>query len=350
MALRSTLSDDVQGEVDSDVPPEVATVDASDGDDAVAHNIERPAGNKGTKKRKPRPKGKPLSDFEVGQEIEGKVKNVQSFGAFVGFGCEADGLLHISRISDDYVADVNDVIDVGQEVKCRIHAIDTEKKQVRMLCVGNVVMECGYFSQLFLTAISPISNSLTLKHLGQVALTMKSGNDSDNASSPSDSGGRRKARPQRSGGDRGQQKLSCVALAEGGYDEEKFVDGMVVSTMDFGAFVRFDTSQFGGELTGELDGLVHISAMTAGRLNAVTDKVNVGDKVKIRVKDVDSDNVKISLSMITKEEEPQRGGGGSKNQEQRFDPKSMGASDWKESMGNFDQADFRNDFVLVEKK
>jgi len=179
---------------------------------------------------------------------------------------------------------------------------------------------------------------------------MKSGNDSDNASSPSDSGGRRKARPQRSGGDRGQQKLSCVALAEGGYDEEKFVDGMVVSTMDFGAFVRFDTSQFGGELTGELDGLVHISAMTAGRLNAVTDKVNVGDKVKIRVKDVDSDNVKISLSMITKEEEPQRGGGGSKNQEQRFDPKSMGASDWKESMGNFDQADFRNDFVLVEKK
>ena len=150
MALRSTLSDDVQGEVDSDVPPEVATVDASDGDDAVAHNIERPAGNKGTKKRKPRPKGKPLSDFEVGQEIEGKVKNVQSFGAFVGFGCEADGLLHISRISDDYVADVNDVIDVGQEVKCRIHAIDTEKKQVRIA----VLRKCCDGMWLFFSTFS----------------------------------------------------------------------------------------------------------------------------------------------------------------------------------------------------
>jgi len=64
-------------------------------------------------------------------------------------------------------------------------------------------------------------------------------------------------------------------------------DGTVVKTMDFGAFVNF----FGAK-----DGLVHISQLSAGRVNKVTDVVKEGDKVKVKLLGMD-DRGKVRLSM-----------------------------------------------------
>ncbi|MBK5911297.1 polyribonucleotide nucleotidyltransferase [Rhodothalassium salexigens] len=64
-------------------------------------------------------------------------------------------------------------------------------------------------------------------------------------------------------------------------------DGKVVRIMDFGAFVNF---------IGTRDGLVHISELTEDRVNKVTDVVNEGDMVKVKVLDVD-DRGKVRLSM-----------------------------------------------------
>ncbi|MBB4211279.1 polyribonucleotide nucleotidyltransferase [Rhodothalassium salexigens DSM 2132] len=64
-------------------------------------------------------------------------------------------------------------------------------------------------------------------------------------------------------------------------------DGKVVRIMDFGAFVNF---------IGSRDGLVHISELTEDRVNKVTDVVNEGDMVKVKVLDVD-DRGKVRLSM-----------------------------------------------------
>lgn len=193
----------------------------------------------------------------------------------------------------------------------------------------------------------------------QIAVTMRSPEaEAKAAENPrSQVSGRRRERPQRSGADQAAQAASINALSEKGFDEEKFVDGEVVSTLDFGAFVRFDTSQLGDGLEGEVDGLVHISALADGRTNAVSDIVNVGDSVKVRVRTVDTSAGRISLSMITKEQEdarPQsqgRGGGGG-----RFSPvennwKTTGAADWKESMDEFNesQSQFTNTAVVVDK-
>ena len=108
-----------------------------------------------------------------------------------------------------------------------------------------------------------------------------------------------------------------MALAAFPFSDEKFVEGSVASIMDFGAFVRFDTGQLGEGLSGEIDGLVHISAIMVGRCESVASKVSVGDKVQVRVKSVDGEGGKISLSMISKADEPEGGGGGSGGEEER---------------------------------
>ena len=57
--------------------------------------------------------------------IEGIVKNVVAFGAFVDIGLKNDGLVHISQISDkDFVKDPNDFLEVGQDVKVRVLKIE----------------------------------------------------------------------------------------------------------------------------------------------------------------------------------------------------------------------------------
>ena len=96
---------------------------------------------------------------------------------------------------------------------------------------------------------------------------------------------------------------SITALLTNGYDESLFVKGEVVSALNFGAFVRFYTTQLGDGLTGELDGLVHISALAEGRTNSGSEVVSIGDKVKVCVREVDAAAGRISLSMLTKEQE-----------------------------------------------
>merc|ERR1712008_380137 len=157
-------------------------------------------------------------------------------------------------------------------------------------------------------------------------------------------------------GDRRSQGATLKALSDAKHDTNKFIEGEVVSTLDFGAFVRFDASQLAEGVTGELDGLVHISALQTGRVDSVGSVVSVGGKVQIRVKLIDAEGGKVSLSMITDEQEqenrPKRGGGGGGRGKSMFSDSDMGAKDWKEQMEKFDtdsNASFSNAFVVREK-
>ena len=157
--------------------------------------------------------------------------------------------------------------------------------------------------------------------------------------------------------DRAAQAATATALADSNFDDTKMVEGEVVSTLDFGAFVRFSTADVVEGLTGELDGLVHISALAPKRVENVESIVEVGQKVQVRVKSVDAAAAKVSLSMVSKEDEPaprQRNNDGGDNKrgprlEERFAADSMGAADWKESLGNFEQSSFSNNVVIVQK-
>jgi len=61
---------------------------------------------------------------EVGEEFEGQVKRVEPFGAFVEFLPGKQGMVHVSKMSDQYVEDAQDVLEPGQEVKVKLIKID----------------------------------------------------------------------------------------------------------------------------------------------------------------------------------------------------------------------------------
>ena len=304
----------------AEVPAEVDAMDGVESEEE-AHNADRPARDSGIKKHK---KGKnagiPIADLEIGSFVDGTVKTITSYGAFVDIGAKTDALLHVSRLSDSFVSNVEDVVKAGDSVSVRIVSVDSEKGQV---------------------AIS--------------MLTEEAEQEAANARNNRGSGGRRKERPQRSQGDRGAQIATLNALAEKGFDEAQFVEGEVVSALAFGAFVRFSVSELAEGVEGELDGLVHISSLAPGRVNSVEEIVSIGDKVQVRVRNIDTDGNKVSLSMISVEEEeasrpkrnnkPRRG-------RQMFSEDEMGASDWKESMETFnkDAPTFANMPIIVDKR
>lgn len=276
-ALYMSTEVEAEAETTEEVPAEVAAMDGIESPEE-AHNTDRPARDSGIKKhKKGAGKGTPLTELEIGATLDGKIKTITSYGAFVDIGAASDALLHVSRLSTDFVSNVEDVVKAGQEVQVRIVSVDTEKNQI--------------------------------------AITMLTEEEEEAAKSQrgGGSGGKRKDRPQRSQGDRRTQVATMNALVESGLDTDKFIEGEVVSTLDFGAFVRFDASQLAEGVTGELDGLVHISALTTGRVESVASVVSMGAKVQIRVKSIDSEGGKVSLSMITNEQE----------QENRPDRKSV---------------------------
>mmetsp|Transcript_10365 Transcript_10365/g.15686 ORF Transcript_10365/g.15686 Transcript_10365/m.15686 type:complete len:403 (-) Transcript_10365:125-1333(-) len=299
----------------AEVPVEVVALDGVASEEE-AHNSSRPARDSGTKKhKKGGNSGTPLSELEVGSFVDGTVKTITPYGAFVDIGAATDALLHVSRLSAEFVSNVEDVVKAGDAVSVRIVEVNAEKKQV---------------------AISMLSE------------------EDESAAKTARGAGRRKDRPQRSGGDRAAQAATINSLNDKGYDDTKMVEGEVVSTLDFGAFVRFDAGQVTEGVEGELDGLVHISALAAGRVNSVNDIAKVGDKVQIRVRQLDVDGGKVSLSMITKEEEeasrPKRNN--NRRGRQMFSDDEMGAKDWKESLEKFRAANhaISNMPIIVDKR
>lgn len=73
-----------------------------------------------------------IEDLRVGMELEGTVRNVASFGAFIDIGLHDDALIHISKMSKTFVKDPNEVLSVGEIVKCYVDKIDLDKQKVNL--------------------------------------------------------------------------------------------------------------------------------------------------------------------------------------------------------------------------
>ncbi len=71
-----------------------------------------------------------IENLQPGMEIEGTVRNVVKFGAFIDIGLKNDALLHISEISNRFVDDPSKVLSIGQIIKVRIKDIDKERERV----------------------------------------------------------------------------------------------------------------------------------------------------------------------------------------------------------------------------
>ena len=77
-----------------------------------------------------------IDNLFVGLDLEGTVRNVVKFGAFIDIGLKNDALLHISEISDKYVDDPSKVLSVGQIVKVKIKDVDKERGRVGLTRKG----------------------------------------------------------------------------------------------------------------------------------------------------------------------------------------------------------------------
>ena len=73
-----------------------------------------------------------LEDLHIGDELEGVVRNVVDFGAFVDIGLHEDGLVHISKMRRQRVQHPSEVVAVGDVVKVWVYNIDQEKQKVQL--------------------------------------------------------------------------------------------------------------------------------------------------------------------------------------------------------------------------
>ncbi|MBO5109746.1 MAG: RNA-binding transcriptional accessory protein [Clostridia bacterium] len=73
-----------------------------------------------------------LADLKPGMALTGVVRNVIDFGAFVDIGVHQDGLVHISELSEKYVAHPSAVVSVGDIVNVRVKAVDVAKKRISL--------------------------------------------------------------------------------------------------------------------------------------------------------------------------------------------------------------------------
>lgn len=71
-----------------------------------------------------------IDDLKIGMQLDGTIRNVTSFGAFVDIGLHDDGLVHISKMSKNFVSDPKQIVKVGQIVKVYVCDIDKEKQKV----------------------------------------------------------------------------------------------------------------------------------------------------------------------------------------------------------------------------
>ena len=71
-----------------------------------------------------------IEDLKVGMKLQGTVRNVIDFGAFVDIGVKQDGLVHISKLSERFVKHPSEVVAVGDIVQVWITSVDTQKGRI----------------------------------------------------------------------------------------------------------------------------------------------------------------------------------------------------------------------------
>ena len=73
-----------------------------------------------------------IKDLSLGMKLQGTVRNVVDFGAFIDIGLHNDGLAHISKLTDKYIKHPSEVVSVGDIVDCYVDDINLEKGKVSL--------------------------------------------------------------------------------------------------------------------------------------------------------------------------------------------------------------------------
>lgn len=94
---------------------------------------EQPAQRPAAPRRPPAQQGtRHPSDLKPGEVLEGTVRDIKSFGAFVDIGVGSDGLVHVSQLSHEYVKQVESVVRRGQRVRVRVLSVERQEGKWRI--------------------------------------------------------------------------------------------------------------------------------------------------------------------------------------------------------------------------
>lgn len=193
-----------------------------------------------------------LEDLTVGTELEGVVRSVTSYGAFIkNMGTGTDGLLHVSHLSSNYVENVRDIVSEGDKVTVRVLNVDVDK--------------------------------------GTISLTMKTREELESAKD-----GKRNNTRVSASARQEEQKRKWDNFV---YDSTEYVNAKVISLTDFGAFCRLINESGEPLESAPTDGLIHISELSIDRVEKVSDVLNVDDIVKVRIISTDPKRNHLSLSL-----------------------------------------------------
>eukprot|EP00884_Botryococcus_braunii_P014022 jgi/Botrbrau1/22620/Bobra.176_1s0049.1 len=207
----------------------------------------------------------PYKDIELGQVLEARVDRIMEFGCFVDIGCEINGLIHISQLKDGYVANVSEVVKVGDNVKARVVS-----KQP-----GDTVEK------------SKISLTLRLHDtkFAPPGAPRPEGTERSGDSRPPPRG--KTATRRAPGKERSAKQVNSKVGDE--------IEGKIIEVKSWGAFVDLGNGD---------TGLLHYTKIfmeSGDNVDDARDLLSLGETVKVRVESIDAKQGRLALTMKTAE-------------------------------------------------
>lgn len=255
-----------------------------------------------------------LTSLEVGQILQGVVKNITNYGAFIDIG-GVDGLLHITDMTWGRIAHPSELLSIGDTITVKVLSFDKDTEKISLgmkqlndnpwadieqkLIVGqrikgkiSSITDYGLFVEVApnieglvhiseISWISRIDNLHSLYKVGQDIEVLLVSLDRENR----------------------RMSLSIKQLEKNPWDQvgEQFapgqkIEGTISNITDFGIFVQ---------LIPGIDGLVHISDLSwTEHIEHPRDRYKIGQKVEAVILSIDKDNKKISLGIKQLEQDP----------------------------------------------
>lgn len=259
-------------------------------------------------------RGEIMSKLEKGQVLEGVIKNVTDFGAFVDLG-GVDGLLYITDISWGRISHPSEVLENGQKLNVVVLDFDDEKKRISLglkqlsahpwdslpaeitegsVVKGKVVNIEDYGS--FLEVLPGVEG---LVHVSEITWSSQP----INAKEFFTMGDEYEAKVVTLDREERKMSLSIKQLSEDPWEHidarfpiESKHTGVVKNITPYGVFVELETG---------IGGMIHISDLSwTKRFNHPSEFTKVGDEIAVVILSIDKDNRKLSLGHKQTEDDP----------------------------------------------